>query len=119
MAFRHATCSSSGSSSSNQARGKGVAPEAGPWHGAAGLRVKPERAALRRHRRLVAIAVVATAHAAASGPVRSCRVHPRPSSRSAFRAARLRIGTEVDEVVHVRSMCPKSQGKTRSGMLIT
>ena len=27
------------------ARGKGTAPEAGPWHGAAGLRVKPERAA--------------------------------------------------------------------------
>ena len=27
-----------------QARGKGVAPKAGPWHGAAGLRVKPERA---------------------------------------------------------------------------
>ena len=62
MAFWHATCSSSSSgssSSSSQARGKGVAPEAGPWHGAAGLRVKPERAALRRHRRLVAIAVVA------------------------------------------------------------
>ena len=60
MAFRHATCSSSSSGSSgssSQARGKGVAPEAGPWHGAAGLRVKPERAALRR--RLVAIAVAA------------------------------------------------------------
>ena len=28
-----------------QARGKGRAPEAGPRHGAAGLRVKPERAA--------------------------------------------------------------------------
>ena len=32
------------------ARGNGTAPEAGPWHGAAGLRVKLERAALRRYR---------------------------------------------------------------------
>ena len=92
MAFRHATCSSS-SSSSSEARGKGVAPEAGPWHGAAGLRVKPERAALRRRRRLVAIAVIATANAATGGPVRLPRVHPRPSSLSAGgfrRSARLR-----------------------------
>ena len=28
-----------------QARGKGRMPEAGPWHGTAGLRVEPERAA--------------------------------------------------------------------------
>ena len=31
------------SSNNNQAHGKGMAPEAGSWHGAAGLRIKPER----------------------------------------------------------------------------
>ena len=79
----HAMCSSSSSSSSSnsnsQARGKGAAPEAGPWHGAAGLRVKPERAALRRRRRLVAIAVIAVPLA--------CLVCPRPSTLSRHEAA--------------------------------
>ena len=116
MAFRHATCSSSSSSSSSsEARGKGVAPEAGPWHGAAGLRVKPERAALQRRRRLVAIAVIATANAATDGPVRSSRVHPRPSSRSAggLRSLARRIGAEVDEVVMCQTI---NKEKSRSGI---
>ena len=33
------------------ARGNGTAPEAGPWHGAMGFRVRPERAACAAHRR--------------------------------------------------------------------
>ena len=33
------------------ARGKGTAPEAGPWHGAMGFRVRPERAACAARRR--------------------------------------------------------------------
>ena len=97
MAFRHATCSSSSSgssSSSSQARGKGVASEAGPWHGAAGLRVKPERAALRR--RLVAIAVAAMPPQAVPFARLVC-ILGHPLARQAA-SARLRIGAEVDRM---------------------
>ena len=96
---RYATCSSSSSgssSSSSQERGKGVAPEAGPWHGAAGLRVKPERAALRRHRRLVAIAVVAMPPQAVPFARLVC-ILGHPLARQAA-SARLRIGAEVDRM---------------------
>ena len=57
---------SSSSSSSSQARGKGVAPEAGPWHGAAGLRVKPERAVPVRFSQVLARRQAAAAVASAS-----------------------------------------------------
>ena len=69
----------------SKARGKGMAPEAGPRHGAAGLRVTPERAAQplpppppsRRHTTATAAAATATAVTAAAAATDS-RVHRCP-----------------------------------------
>jgi len=52
-----------------QARGKDRMPEAGPWHGTAGLRVKLERAAAGTFSAVISIASAAVTAIEAAGSV--------------------------------------------------
>jgi len=93
-----------------QARGKGRMPEAGPRHGAAGLWVKPERAAAGTFSAAASIASTAATTIEAAGSV----------TYLPCRAVCVRHVTHCvcDRPAALRPLGPKCIGKSRSNKLL-